>query len=109
MLHLKLSQTDPKKVHSSVEDLVALEVGCWIHDFYREIFSVFFFLQVYWFSGQNLQSRHFKDNFRFPFLEDYNVIYTVFAISSGILRYRVDFQSMEYQGDPLEDYDDEEY
>lgn len=35
--------------------------------------------------------------------------YTVFAISSGILRYRVDFQSMEYQGDPLEDYDDEEY
>ncbi|XP_032238751.1 eukaryotic peptide chain release factor subunit 1 isoform X2 [Nematostella vectensis] len=27
----------------------------------------------------------------------------------GILRYRVDFQSMEYDGDPLEDYDDEEY
>ncbi|XP_031570187.1 eukaryotic peptide chain release factor subunit 1 [Actinia tenebrosa] len=27
----------------------------------------------------------------------------------GILRYRVDFQSMEYQGEPLEDYDDEEY
>ncbi|KAK3704758.1 hypothetical protein QZH41_009754 [Actinostola sp. cb2023] len=27
----------------------------------------------------------------------------------GILRYRVDFQGMEFQGDPLEDYDDEEY
>lgn len=27
----------------------------------------------------------------------------------GILRYRVDFQGMEYLGDPLDDYDDEEY